>query len=59
MRPPTLARFPVAVIDWPSGPSTIQEVGTMTAGSVLYVTSRPHSSVMMMTDMNSAMPNIA
>jgi len=31
----------------------------MTAGSVLYVTSRPHSSVMMMTDANSEMPNIA
>jgi hypothetical protein len=34
----------VAVIDWPSGPSTIHEVGTSRAGSVLYVTSRPHSS---------------
>src|SRR6185437_16116398 len=59
VRPATLARFPVAVTDWPSGPSTIQEVGTMMAGSVLCVTSRPHSSVMMMTDMNSEMPNIA
>ena len=55
----TLARFPAAVIDWPSGPSTIQEVGTIRAGSVLYVTSRPHTSVMMMTDANSEMPNIA
>src|ERR1700761_3153896 len=33
--PATLARFPVAVTDWPSGPRTIHEVDTMTAGSVL------------------------
>lgn len=33
--PATRARFPAAVIDCPSGPSTIQHVGIMTAGSVL------------------------
>jgi hypothetical protein len=58
-RPATRARFPAAVTDWPSGPSTIHKVGTSTAGSVLCVTSRPQSSVMMMTEANSEMPNIA
>jgi hypothetical protein len=33
--PATRARFPVAVTDCPSGPSRIQQVGTMMAGSVL------------------------
>jgi hypothetical protein len=33
--PATRPRFPAAVIDCPSGPSRIQQVGTMTAGSVL------------------------
>jgi hypothetical protein len=33
--PATFARFPAAVIDCPSGPSRIQQVGTITAGSVL------------------------
>jgi hypothetical protein len=51
--------FPVAVTDWPSGPSTIQQVGTMRAGSVLYVTSRDHTSEMTITDANKLMPNIA
>jgi hypothetical protein len=59
VRPATLARFPAAVTDWPSGPSAIHRVGTRTAGSVLCVTRRPHSSVMTMTDANSEMPNIA
>ena len=33
--PATRARFPAAVTDCPSGPSRIQLVGTITAGSVL------------------------
>jgi hypothetical protein len=57
--PATLARFPAAVIDCPSGPSRIQQVGTMTAGSVLWMTSRDHTSGMMITDANKLMPNIA
>jgi hypothetical protein len=57
--PATRARFPAAVIDCPSGPSMIQQVGTMMAGSVLWVTSRDHTSGMMMTDANKLMPNIA
>jgi hypothetical protein len=57
--PATFARFPDAVIDCPSGPSRIQQVGTMMAGSVLWVTSRDHTSGMMMIDANRLMPNIA
>jgi hypothetical protein len=33
--PATRARFPAAVTDCPSGPSRIQQVGTIMAGSVL------------------------
>jgi hypothetical protein len=33
--PATRAMFPAAVTDCPSGPSRIQQVGTMTAASVL------------------------
>jgi hypothetical protein len=47
------------VIDCPSGPSRIQQVGTMTAGSVLWVTSRDQISGMMISDANRLMPNIA
>lgn len=39
--------------------STIQEVGIMAAASVSWVTRRPNSSLMMVTDANSKTPNIA
>jgi hypothetical protein len=59
LSPATRARFPAAVTDCPSGPSRIQQVGTMTAASVLWVTSRDHTSGMMISDANKLMPNIA
>ena len=57
--PATFARFPAAVIDCPSGPSRIQQVGIMMAGSVLWVTSRDQMTGMMISDANRLMPNIA
>jgi len=52
-------RFPAAVTDWPSGPSTIHSVGTMTAAPGLCVTSRAQRRVMMITEANRLMPNMA
>ena len=52
-------RFPAAVTDWPSGPSTIHSVGAMTAAPGLYVTSRAQIWVMMITEANRLMPNMA
>ncbi len=52
-------RTPAAVTDWPSGPSTIHSVGTRTAGPAPRVTSRDQIWVMMITEANRLMPNIA
>ena len=54
-----MPRFPAAVTDGPSGPSTIHSVGTMTAAPGLYVTSFDHTRVMMITEANRLMPNMA
>jgi hypothetical protein len=52
-------RFPAAVTDWPRGPRTIHIVGTRTAGPGLCTTRRDQIWLMMITEANRLMPNIA
>jgi hypothetical protein len=46
-------------MDWPSGPSTIHSVGTITAAPGLCVTSRAQTCGMMIIEANRLMPNMA
>ena len=52
-------RSPAAVMDWPSGPSTIHSVGTRAVPDVPKCARRLHTMVMMMSDATSDSPNIA
>jgi hypothetical protein len=48
-----------AVIDWPSGPSTIHSVGTMFAGPTFCWVSRHHTRVITTKEAIRLSPNIA